>query len=581
MKRRNLDRRDFLKFTSMGLAGAYLGLRGDPAIARMGGGRRGMGMMGGGQVAVIDPPPGSPFQDPPVMANQSRQPGRVEVNLEAKVAPVRIGGVEAQLLTYNGSYPGPTIKVRRGDRLQVHFKNSLSMLGNNLMGHDRDITNLHTHGLHVSPSGNSDNVMIICKTGETFVYDYDLSKQSAGTLNLYHPHIHGSVAEQMWGGLVGALEVADEVKALAGYETHLLLLKDISLIGGYPAAYTSMMDYMQGKEGDMVTVNGQVNPVLRIKLGQVQRWKIINTSNARFYRLSLENHPLHVIGTEGGLLDRPYTMGSVLLSPAERVDLLVKADQGQGNYRLLSLPYNRFGHCMGAMGATQQVTLLTLSYSGGRAPDELVATVNPEARRVQTAVAKTEQLTLSMGHGMGMGMMGMGGMGRGMGMMGMGGMGMGRGMGMMGMMGMGQGMAAINGITFELAGDSGGPLVLHGSDGQGHGTGAGDPHGKMIGHTIHSKVGTYEIWEIFNHSMMDHPFHQHVNSCQVLAVYGGDPEYAALYTTAPAWKDVVLVPAMGSVRVLMPVMDFDGTSMFHCHIVEHEDMGMMGIWNIS
>ena len=97
---------------------------------------------------------------------------------------------------------------------------------------------------------------------------------------------------------------------------------------------------------------------------------------------------------------------------------------------------------------------------------------------------------------------------------------------------------------------------------------------------IHSRLGTWEIWEIVNQSGMDHPFHQHVNPCQVLSITGGDAGYAALYTQAPAWKDVVLIPKWGSARILIPVSDYDGMAMFHCHIVEHEDIGMMGMWHI-
>jgi FtsP/CotA-like multicopper oxidase with cupredoxin domain len=88
------------------------------------------------------------------------------------------------------------------------------------------------------------------------------------------------------------------------------------------------------------------------------------------------------------------------------------------------------------------------------------------------------------------------------------------------------------------------------------------------------------VWEISNASGMDHPFHQHVNACQVLSVSGGDPGYASFYTSTPAWKDVVIVPKFGSVRILVPVMDYPGMTMYHCHIVEHEDIGMMGMWHI-
>jgi FtsP/CotA-like multicopper oxidase with cupredoxin domain len=95
-----------------------------------------------------------------------------------------------------------------------------------------------------------------------------------------------------------------------------------------------------------------------------------------------------------------------------------------------------------------------------------------------------------------------------------------------------------------------------------------------------SHLGAYEVWEIINQSGMDHPFHQHVNSAQVLSITGGDSGYASLYTTIPAWKDVVVVPNWGSVTFLVPVKDWPGMTMFHCHIIEHEDIGMMGVWEI-
>jgi FtsP/CotA-like multicopper oxidase with cupredoxin domain len=440
--------------------------------------------------------------------NKSGTAGIVEVDLEARVSPVIVNGTAANLLTYNGAFPGPTIRVNNSDVLKIKLTNSLSMLGTNILGHDRDITNLHTHGLHVSPEGNSDNVMQMLMSGDSFDYEYDLSKQAAGTLNFYHPHIHGSVAEQYWGGLAGALVVEDDLPVLSGYETHLMILKDIALSGDAPEPYASTMDFMRGKEGNTVMVNGQVNPVLPIRPGQIQRWRILNASNARFYMLSLEGHALSVVGTEGGLLDKAYAVPRLLLSPGERVEILIKASQKSGSYRLLSLPYNRGGGSMG-----QQVTLLTLSCNGSRANDAIPSSIDPEAVRIAGNPVATRTLSLSMG----------------------------------------QGKGYINGISFA---------------------------GMDSTFEIHSMLGTWEVWRVVNQSMMDHPFHQHVNPCQVLSISGGDAGYASLYTGAPAWKDVVLVPKMGSATLLVPVMDYGGMAMFHCHIVEHEDIGMMGLWHI-
>jgi FtsP/CotA-like multicopper oxidase with cupredoxin domain len=80
---------------------------------------------------------------------------------------------------------------------------------------------------------------------------------------------------------------------------------------------------------------------------------------------------------------------------------------------------------------------------------------------------------------------------------------------------------------------------------------------------------------------MDHPWHQHVNSAQVLAIQGGDAAYRAFHTTVPGWKDTVIVPRGGSVTQLVRLQNWTGMTMFHCHIVEHEDVGMMGEWMIE
>jgi FtsP/CotA-like multicopper oxidase with cupredoxin domain len=98
-------------------------------------------------------------------------------------------------------------------------------------------------------------------------------------------------------------------------------------------------------------------------------------------------------------------------------------------------------------------------------------------------------------------------------------------------------------------------------------------------YTVMSMVDTYEIWTITNDSGMDHPFHQHVNPAQILSISGAPSSYPA-YAGMPAWKDTVLVPKWGSVTMLVPVMDYAGMAMFHCHILEHEDIGMMGMWHI-
>jgi FtsP/CotA-like multicopper oxidase with cupredoxin domain len=510
---RRVTRRQFIRLSSLAALGGYAAYAGLPAAAE--------GMRRGGSTgtSIVDPPPGAALVDPPVLATTTPSAGVVAGSIEAREASVMVGGKTATLLTYNGSYPGPLIRVRQGDSLHLTFKNSLPSGTTNMLGHPRGETSLHTHGWHVSPKDPMDDVMHVFQPGDApYTFKYDLSKQDAGTLCWYHPHIHELTAEQVWGGMHGLLLMDDDVSALAGYEQHVLVLKDLALSNGRPAPYTMMHDFMQGKEGDMVMVNGQVNPVLTLRPGQVVRLRLLNASNARFYKLQLQSHSLYVVGTDGGLLDRPYPQSYLLLSPGERADVLVKATTTKGSFKLSALPYARHGSM-----TSVQYTMLTLTTSGSTVSESLPAmtagSVNPMAHRVthvDTSMIPQRTFALSMHHGRGY----------------------------------------INGQDFDV-----------------------DPYTVdsplMMGHPM------YELWTITNQSGMDHPWHQHTNPAQVLSISGGDSAYRTLYTTAPAWKDVVVVPKWGSVRQLVRVSDWDGMAMFHCHILEHEDIGMMGIWNIG
>ena len=512
-----ISRRDFIR--AAGLAGAAVMLPAATSSARAGGprgGGMGGGGMGGGGVTVIDPPVGAALRQPAMLANESADSAVFEGLLEARLANVDVNGTSARLTTYNGQHPGPLVRVRRDQLLRLRFRNGLpDDDAINYLGHPLRITNLHTHGLHVSPGDNpngthADNMLVMLDPGEDAVYEYDLGKHPGGNLNFYHPHIHGSVSDQMWGGLSAPLIVEDEVPALADFDEQVLVLKDMALAGSEPTAHDSHMDYMHGVEGGIVMVNGQVNPRVAIAPGQVQRWRVVNASTARFYRLSLQSHAMHLVGTDGGLLDRPRQLTELLLSPGERADLLIQGTRKSGSYKLLSLPYDR-----GGMSGQQQVTLMTVTYGGARQRQSIPAVIDPAAVRVEMDVASLprKQISLEMGHG----------------------------------------GVAINGITY----------VDH-------------EHCWMT----HSMTGTWEVWDITNASGMDHPFHHHTNSAQVLSISGGDAGYRSLYTSIPAWKDVTIVPRHGRVELLMPVMDYAGMAMVHCHIIEHEDIGMMGVWHI-
>ncbi len=472
---------------------------------------------------------GAPFADPDELRLTTAADGVREGRLAVGPADVAIGDSRFTLLTYNGRFPGPLLRVRADDRLRLILGNGLPPGDRNLLGLRRGVTNLHAHGLHVAPSDPADNVMRQIPPGDSWTYTYDLSRQRAGALAWYHPHVHGLVAEQLWAGLAGPMVVEDPSDALGDLEAHTLVLKDFAFSGGTPTPYVSPMDFMMGKVGPVVTVNGLVEPELGARPGQVQRWRVLNASTARFYHLRLDGHDLHVVGSDGGSLDRPYAVERLLLAPGERADLLVKVSDSPGTYRLTTLAHVRGAPMGGAMpgmmmrgGMTQAASpagvVLTLRVSGPPQRDVLPSAIDPEARRVSPDLSRVVQRRLVLGMHMGRG--------------------------------------SINGQDYDVA-----PLRLRSH--------------------LRDDGPTWEVWTIVNPTGMDHPWHQHTNHAQVLSVTGGDRGYADLYTTAPAWKDTVVVPRGGSVTQLVRVADWRGEAMVHCHIVEHEDIGMLGVWHIT
>src|SRR5450830_93782 len=138
---------------------------------------------------------GPAMKEPEILRSTN---GRLDVRLTTAAATVEIAGTQVTALTYNGGLPGPTLHVRPGDRIRVSLRNNLAAP-----------TNLHTHGLHVSPRGNSDNVFVMIQPGESFDYEYQLPDTHPPGVYWYHPHHHGLVADQVFGGLYGGIIVDD------------------------------------------------------------------------------------------------------------------------------------------------------------------------------------------------------------------------------------------------------------------------------------------------------------------------------------------------------------------------------------
>ena len=311
------------------------------------------------------------------------QNGELNVDLEASHHLVQIGNQTLNLMTYNGQLPGPRLEAYPGDQVRIQFRNLLS-----------EPTNLHFHGLHIPPTDQADNVFRKVAPGETVQYNFAIPNPHPGTFAYYHPHFHGSVANQILGGLGGIFIIRNELDRIPEIQASqeiFLFLKDFA---GQTDRW--MTGLMAGREGEVITVNGRLQPDFSIAKGEMVRLRLVNGSNAKFYRLALAEHSLFVIATDGYSLPQPIEQAEVLLSPGERVDILVQGQYDSGDYSLLNLPYDR-GR-MGMMGGsrtTQSQTIATLTYQGTQESQSLPTQLVPR----QTLARATIERNFALDHG--------------------------------------------------------------------------------------------------------------------------------------------------------------------------------------
>jgi FtsP/CotA-like multicopper oxidase with cupredoxin domain len=444
--------------------------------------------------------PGPNLLGPPELRSEN---GRLQLTLDAARGQVELGGRSAGALCYNGTVPGPTLRLRPGDELGIRLVNGLD-----------EPTNLHVHGLHVSPQASSDNVFVEVMPGASFDYSYRLPPDHPPGVYWYHPHHHGLVAGQIFAGLFGAI-IVEEPEAIPVNGERVLIVSDTTLDSAGNIAAVSPMERMAGREGELLLLNGQGRPLLTARPGERERWRIINACVARYLRLRLDGQQLELIGMDSGRSAEPEPVDELLLAPGNRADLLVTAAAGESV--LQALPYNR-GGMPGMMGqrrtpASGAAALAVFRVEGesGIAPGPVTARSAPVDLR-REAVAARRQLILAMGAGPG----GMGG--------GMGGM-----------------RFSINGREYSEARTD----------------------------TVVA-AGSVEEWTLVNTSPMDHPFHLHVWPMQLIEDNGQG-------VGAVVMRDVVNVRANGRATVRIAFRDFSGRSVYHCHILDHEDQGMMGV----
>ncbi len=486
-------------------------------------------------------------------------------------------GMPTPTFGYNGNLLGPVLRMTRGDHVRLNVSNRLG-----------EPTTCHWHGLHVPAVADGGPHQLIepavIDTGSELIMRPDLTwqasfevKNEAGTY-WYHPHPEGHTGEQVYKGLAGMIIIDDPaltdlgLPRRYGIDDFPLVIQDRRFSAEGQLLYLQTeMDVMAGMRGDRVLVNGALSPTMRVP-PQLVRLRLLNGSNARVYNFGLsDGRPFFVIASDGGSLPAPVSRQRLSMSNGERYEIVVDLSQDAGQ------------------------TLRLMSYSSGGAPDlpivdivvdpaistvpaVLPPTLGPAPFIDPNAVVRTRPFVLDMGMGMMGGvipdaqMMGGGG--------GMAGGGPGLAGGSPGMDGGGPGM---DGGGPGM--DSGGSPVMGGGGGTGGGgggmpgPGAGDftingvsMDMNVINETV--RLGSVEEWLISNHSMMGHPFHIHDVQFLVRFRNGSPPP-----EHERGWKDTVQVWPGETVSVLAHFTDYADPVhpyMYHCHILEHEDRGMMG-----
>ena len=434
---------------------------------------------------------------PAVLQNISSLPRTVEVTITASPTLLSlVPGATTSAYAYNGRVPGPLLEAHEGDKVIVHFINNLP-----------ESSTIHWHGLHIPMTSDGSPYHPVAP-GTKRDYVFTLQPGSAGTY-WYHPHPHEATGGQIARGLYGALIVRPAIDPLPAMTEKVLILSDNrfgpdgAIDISDPHSPQGMTDEVNGREGDVLFVNGEVMPDITIRSGETQRWRIVNASAARVYRLAIAGHALVHVANDGGLFERPVTVQEIVLSSSERVEVLVRGTGAPGSKATLqTLPYDRYVPQTRPANWNQARDLLTLRYTAEPAIEPVAL---PASMRVVPAIdaaqaTKTRVLTLSQG--------------------------------------------LINGRLMDM----------NRSD-------------------IIARLGATEIWKIENIVGMDHPFHLHGFQFQVLDRNGVPEPFRS-------WKDTVNVPKHESVRFIVRFDDFPGKWMFHCHILDHEDRGMMGVLEV-
>jgi len=489
----------------------------------------------------------SPSFNPDVEIELVAAPERVQILDGAPTTVWRYGaklskGPEGTLTRLNDSYLGELMRLRTGQRVRITLRNALPQ------------PNIaHWHGLHVPYEADGHPAYAIAP-GASYLYEFEVRNRAG--LYFYHPHTHEMTATQVYRGLGGGILVNDAEEEALGLPSGAfelpIVLQDRSFNERNELVYdVGMHERMTGFQGERILVNGKPDYALDVA-SRAYRLRILNASNARIYKLSWnDGSPLVVLGVDGGLLDAPQTKPYVMFGPGERLDVWADLSGRKLGDELVmrSAPFSgavpkmaaRMQQMMGGGGGLPpggEFALFTLRVTQVLSDSPaLPKTLAKQPRyRIEDAanpktprpIAITERPMAMLLNERPYGM---------------------------------DDALEIEKIpvgTLQLM------EIFHKHDGGGMGMGMGGMGGGMGGMSM----------------SMAHPIHLHGQQFQILnreLEMGDGFDYAGVKDgfVQGGLKDTTLVFSGERVRILKPFQDFKGRFMYHCHNLEHEDMGMM------
>lgn len=532
------------------------------------------GCNGGGESTPTFPD--ETFVEPPVLQSVD---GELSVTLRLAYLSTTLDGKAVTLRSMGGSIPAPTLRVGVGETLRIKVVNELppNPASGEPVQHLRypNSANLHTHGLHVSPGlvapgvyGDyvMDDPRLGIMPGQSRQHEYRIRADHPPGAYWYHPHLHGTTAIQVGSGMAGALLIKGDIDKVPeigrAAERVFLLQSPITDAAGRLESFTQIAD-SPATEGPFL-INGVRRPRLVMRSNEVQNWHFINAAIFNFVNLSLDGHPLNVYSHDGNPGRNMVPVGpggeeAVVLAPGNRVSALVQAGS-PGTYYLRTLRFQIGGR----IAVLEEDVLAEVVVVDPPLPMSLPAGPLP----VPASLAPITDEELAAG----------GGIKRTIVM-----------------------RTVFNDPDVPITSPPASTIVHPGDElpdwvfqtgtttlankvfalGAASGQGSTAPglpaeyipfqSTRALKQTV--ALGSVEEWTILNMNPIRHPFHIHINPVQVVRVNGAPIE--------PYWADTIGLPHDGSpanptsVTFRTRFVDFTGATLIHCHMLAHEDMGMM------